>query len=213
MPRHNPLDPSAYHLFKSKVWSSLKQGKKLQSITGLCSIIAIFLLVLVTNQGQKISPPLVNADTESTRSLASTQPVESNEFYSQWKKKVAEQIADTSDIPSGKISRQPNPLEKLVFGDLKGYYLLQLEGIKIKEMRLEQNYKSDEIPQYLGEEFTFLNAHKNLWWVSFSSLQVKERKDKESIISLLDSSHKVIGEAYFSWDVAGRMTSFKIEKK
>lgn len=213
MPSHKPLEPSIYHLFNNKIWKSLKQGKKLQSLTGLCSIVAIFLLVLITNQSHKLSSPLDNTSAESTREIASTLPVESNEFYSQWKKKVAEQIADTSDIPSGKISRQPNPLEKLVFGDLKGYYLLQMEGIKIKEMRLEQNYKSEEIPQYLGEEFSFLNSHKNLWWVNYSSLEVKERKDKESIISLLDSSNKVIGEAYFSWDVAGRMTSFKIEKK
>lgn len=213
MPRHNPLVQKTYHLFNSKVWNSLKQGKRLQSITGLCSIVAILLLVLITNQSDKLTPSMDNVGPESTRGIASTQSVESNEFYSQWKKKIAEQIADTSDIPSGKLSRQPNPLEKLVFGDLKGYYLLQMEGIKIKEMRLERNYKSDEIPQYLGEEFSFLNAHKNLWWLSYSSLEVKERKDKESIISFLDSTNKIIGEAYFSWDVAGRMTSLKIEKK
>lgn len=214
MPRQNPSEQSTSHLFNSKVWQSLKKGKRLQSITGLSSIVAIFLLVLITNQSHKLpSSSLDQASTESLRGIASTQPIESNEFYSQWKKKIAEQIADTSDIPSGKMSRQPNPLEQLVFGELKGYYLLQMEGMKIKEMRLEQNYKVDEIPQSLGEEFSFLNSHKNLWWLNYDSLRIKERKKSESVISLLDSSNKIVGEASFSWDVAGRMTSLKIEKK
>lgn len=213
MSRQNPLEQSTYHLFNSKVWNSLKQGKRLRSLAGVSSMVAIFLLVFITNQSHKISFSLEQASSVAPRGIASTQTVESNEFYSQWKKKIAEQIAETSEIPSGKMSRQPNPLEKLVFGELKGYYLLHMEGMKIKEMLLEQKYKTDEIPQYFGSELSFLNSHKNLWWLNYHSLIMKEKKKGESIISLLDSSNKIVGEASFLWDDAGRMTSLKIEKK
>jgi len=211
----NPPNQTSEQISNFKIWTLINEKKRIQSIGGISTIVVIFLLVLFTNQSNKLAPESTLVKSDSTRDIASTKMgiSESNEFYSQWKKKIASQIAETSDIPSGKISRQPSPLESLVFGDLKGYYLLHMEGVKIKEMRLDQKFKPEEIPRYLGEEFTFLNSHKDLWWVSYNSLSVKERKKQESIVSLLDSSSKIIGEAYFTWDAAGRMTSLKIEKK
>lgn len=92
------------------------KGKKIQSIGGLGSIVVIFLVVFLTNQDRISSLKIKDTESihESVRGLASAQIQETNDFSSQWKKNIAVQIAETSEIPWGKVSRKPSPLEQLV---------------------------------------------------------------------------------------------------
>lgn len=207
------LDPQFFFINKVNL-SLIKNRKKIKSAGGLFSLGIVFIIVLISNQKNSSVMEELPYVADSGRGIASAKMSETNEYYSQWKKKVATQLAELSEVPSGKISRKPSPLEQLVFGELKGFYMFQMDGNKVKGMQLNEKYQSQDIPHYFGNESVFLNAHRDLWWVSYKSLsKEKSTQELQSVVSLLDSSHQVVGEAIFSWSGDGGLTSLKIEKK
>jgi len=207
------LNPQKFYLNKNSL-NLISDKKKIKSAGGLITLVAIFLAVLIINQKDVSVIDELPYVADNGRGIASAKVSETNEYYSQWKKKVVTQLAELSEIPSGKISRQPSPLEQLVFGELKGFYMFQMDGSKVKELHLNEKYQSQDIPHYFGNEAAFLNAHSELWWLNFKSLsKEKGTQGLQSVVSLLDSSHHVVGEAIFSWNEDGGLTSLKIEKK
>lgn len=188
-------------------------SKKMGSTLGLSSLVAVFLVVLIVNENGSKYDDEEKEDLSSHRGLASASVKSNIVSESLWKKRLATQIAEFSNFPSAKSARQPNPIEKLVFGDLKGYYLMKLDGDKVKGMYLNSQNMGDDIPKYLGEEISFLKRNRDLWAVNFEEVSLKQREGFKSVVSLFDASQNEIGMAEFVWDTLGHITSLKIEKK
>lgn len=185
---------------------------KIRSALGLTGLLFVFMAVFFANEktisemdqsSLGVAPGSVsgvNRDPDSVPSVDNA-----------WQKKLATHLAEMRDVPSGKSARHPNAIEQFLFGELKGYYLMELKDNKVREMMLRQK-EAEDVPHYLGEELVFLEKNKEMWWIGFDSLSVKERNLGKSTVNLLDKSHQVIGEASFAWDSEGRLLSLKIEK-
>lgn len=188
-------------------------SRKISSAIGLITVISVFIIVVIVNDNNSQEELADSVALSSQRGIASSPVVSQNLNDSFWKKRIAMQISETSGLPSAKLARQPNPIENLVFGELKGYYLMKLDGEKVNGLLLNTQNMSEDVPQYFGEELSFLEKNRQLWSIDFHDLAIKKRESHSSVISLLDGLKKEIGMAEFSWDSMGHMTSLKIEKK
>lgn len=198
-------------MLDTKVNFAAKNSNKIRSAFGISGIVFVFIAVTFVNQKtvNQVDQSSIVADGRNVASVASMQ---NNVLHdSAWKKNLASRLAEMSKVPGGKIARQASAIENFVFGELKGYYLMELRGEKVSEMFLKQKEAADA-PRYLGEEFSFLENNKQFWWINFSNLELKERTSEKSVIKLLDSGRKVVGEASFSWDSSGRLLSLKLDQ-
>ncbi len=193
--------------------SSVKQNTgKIRSVLGLGGLLFVFVAVFFVNE--KTVSELDQSSMASinlTESGVNRDPDSIPTTDNAWQKKLASHLAHMQAVPSGKSARQPNAIEKFLFGELKGYYLMEMKNDRVREMILKQK-EAEDVPHYLGEELVFLEKNKEMWWVGFESLAVKERNKDKSVVNLLDKSQQVIGAASFAWDGSGRMLSLKIEK-
>lgn len=187
--------------------------KKMKSVIGLGSLVSVFLIVLLVNENSSKQNDIHSLELSSHRGIASASLSSKTVSESIWKRRLASQISEFSDLPSAKLARQPNALETLMFGELKGYYLLKLEGNKVGGMLLSTQNVSEDIPEYFGSEHSFLKKNRDLWIVSFDEIALKERDSSKSIFSLFDSKKNEIGLAEFAWDPSGHMTAFKLVRK
>lgn len=183
---------------------------KIRSLVGLGALVFIFVAVFFVNDNT-VNELELSSKLE-LRGVASVHPLDEAARDTSWQKKLATQIAGLPLVPNGKLARLPSPMEALLFGELKGYYLMSLKQEKVSEMLLRNSGVSDA-PKYFGEELSFLQKNRDLWWLNFSQVKLKERGPQKSVVDLLDSSHHIVGEALFSWDPQGRMLSLKVEKR
>lgn len=190
--------------------SNKQKTTKIRSALSLISIVFIFVTVFFVNEKTVIE--IEKSSQSRNREIASAYTLNRFEQDLSWQKKLASRISESSDVPEGKSARAPNSIEKFLFGELKGYYLMGLEDEKIREMILKQK-EAEDAPRYLGTEISFLEKNKNMWWIDFSDSEFRLRTRSKSVVSLLDSSKKIVGEASFSWDSSGRLLSLKIEKQ
>lgn len=192
-------------------------SKKINSALGLVTVMGVFLVVILINGNGNQKLEEGSAQLSSQRGIASAMVVNQNFNDSQWKKRIAMQIAETNHLPSAKTARPPNPVENLIFGELKGFYLMKLDGDKVHSMilnaQMNNQDKEDEIPKYFGEEMSFLKKNRSLWTVDFQAVELKKRETDHSVVSLIDGYRNEVGTAEFSWDSMGHMTALKIEKK
>lgn len=191
---------------------------KFRSVVGLSGLVFVFIAVTFVNQKTvDESGFMEQSSMKSGRGVASVNQnfSSSDSFYnssdSTWKKTLATHIADLPTLPEGKAARPASALEAFVFGELKGYYLMELKGEKVSEMFLKQK-EADDAPKYKGDEISFLRKNREFWWLGFSDLEIKEQSSDKSIIHLLDSSKKVVGRASFAWDSSGHLVSLKIDQ-
>ena len=186
-------------------------SSRVRSAIGLSGLVFVFIAVTFVNQQPMNDLQQLEMSSQlEGRKVASVNSL-NFEAEAAWKKNLATQIAQMSDVPKGKAARPASALEKFVFGELKGYYLMHLHQEKVREMSLNQRDASDA-PRYLGQELRFLQTNRDFWWLDFSELEVKEQNSNRSVVALLDATHKVVGEADFAWDSEGRLLSLKINK-
>jgi hypothetical protein len=197
-------------MFYKKSNTTVNNHSKLRSALALGGIISVFIAVFLVNE--RAVNEMDMSSSVDRRGIASTHPTGTFDRDNSWQKKLATQIAGMNEMPAGKSARRPNAIEKFLFGELKGYYLMELKNQKVHEMLLKQR-EADDLPRYVGEELNFLQKNRELWWIGFSSLEVKERNNERSVVRMLDSAQRVVGEAAFTWDVAGRLLSLKLEKQ
>lgn len=186
--------------------SANSNANKVRSIFGLSGLVLVFVAVTFANQN-KVDQMEEASFASQERGIASI----SIQQDLSWKKNLSTRLSEMSQVPSGKAARPANSIENFAFGQLKGHYLMGLQGEKVSEMILKQSEVSDAARMH-GEEVSFLEKNKEVWWVDFENLELKERSQEKSVIKLMDSAKSVIGEASFSWDTDGRLLSLKIDK-
>ena len=196
-------------MLDSKINQKFGRSHQVRSVFGVGALLMIFVAVTFVNQ--KGVNQLESSSLEDSRELASVAPMGVSIEDAAWKKQLAQSIASIPEVPSGKMARAASPFENFVFGELKGYYMMELQGDKVSEIFLK-NKDAVDAPRYLGSEVSFLQKNKQMWWIGFSGLEVKETTPEKSVVTLLDSSKKAVGQADFSWDSSGRMVSLKLEK-
>lgn len=200
-------------MLDGKISTQKKSSSKFRSMTGIAGLFFVFMAVFFVNQ--KTTSDLAEGqfnmssinDPQLHRNIANFGGIDLS-----WQKKLASRLAELNDVPAGKSARHPSAIENFLFGELKGYYLMELKGNKVREMTLKQK-DAEDLPHYLGEELSFLEKNRTLWWVGFNQTSLKLKTKDKSIVSLLDENQKIVGEASFVWDEAGRMISLKLEKQ
>lgn len=190
---------------------------KVNSVFGLGTLIGVFLIVILINVNDEQKLEVNSATMSSQRGIASAMVTNQNFSDTLWKKKIATQLGETNHLPSAKVARSPYPMENLVFGDLKGFYLMKLEGDRVRSVMLNtQNSgleKFDDIPKYKGDELSFLNKNKSLWVLDFKDIVLKNREKDRSVVALFDGNKNEIGTAEFIWNDQGQLTNLKFEEK
>ncbi|MEY4615977.1 MAG: hypothetical protein RJB66_937 [Pseudomonadota bacterium] len=193
-------------MLNGKNVSTTQNQSKIKSLFGISGLVFVFIAVTFVNQN-KVNQIDEASTVSQERGLAS---ISVSEDLS-WKKNLSSRLAEMAQVPAGKAARQASAIENFAFGELKGSYLMGIQGEKVSEMLLKQKEVKDA-PQFVGEEIAFLEKNKSLWWVGFERLEVKERTQEKSVIELMDASKTVVGEASFSWDTEGHLLSLKINK-
>jgi hypothetical protein len=170
----------------------------------------VLLTVFLVNDPSSVNQ-LDQSSQVGQREIASAHPAGTFQRDLSWQKNLASRIAELNEIPEGRSARPPSSIENFLFGELKGYYLMELKDDRIHEMVLNQK-EAQDFPEFLGSEISLLERNKELWWLSFEKTNLKSRSTMNSVVQLLDQDQKVIGEAAFAWDADGRLMNLKIEK-
>lgn len=183
------------------------RNKKVQSLFGLLSLVFVFIVVMTVNAPDRThDKDQVPSRNSEVRGPDSVPPPEAL-----WQKQLAAQISEIERIPSGKSARAPNAIEKFLFGELKGYYLMELRGERVQEMTLRDNEVADA-PQFLGSELKFLEKYKDMWWLDFHQMFIENQSSTSTEVSLRDQANHVVGRALFTWGQHGRLLSLRIDQ-
>lgn len=193
--------------------------KKAQSIVALLSLAMVFVAVVVVNQKtlnqQNLSQSSYGPSTfaeGASRNVASASPIkEDGGGDKAWQRDLASKVSQVNIHQNGKVGHVISPLERFLFEELRGQYVMGLSADRIKGMKLRD--EGGEAPlNHFGKEIEWFEKHRELWWISFSKAALKSRKNQETVLSLFDQGENLIGEAHFEWDPAGRMVSLVLEK-
>lgn len=176
----------------------------------ISSMLIIFLTVGLLNY-QLSRQQEDSMDKGQGRGLASAPLVEPGD------KKLAESQlkllrAGERDVAS--LGSHPTLEERFRLETLEGKYAVRFQGGHVEEARYIEPISSLSQPMYIPDRASFLAQHHRLMADSVSQVVHKSEERTEDkfteVYSLLDSSHQVLGEAFFEMDRYGRVLAIRI---
>ena len=169
------------------------------------SILSVVILSVITNQFIT-RPRTMDASNRGIASVGSTQ-FQAAEV--RWEHALANELSNGHDL-KGHIAERPSLRDELLFGTLEGRYGARLKEGRVLSLELLQSADSPSGIS-LSDRSAFLSKYKNVLAAEYSRVGLQSKSDTQEIWSLVDEDRTVVGQAKFSFDAEGRVSSLTLE--
>ena len=177
------------------------------------SLAMVFLTALLINSNDNVQ---FNSQDRESRSLASVGAEIGLERNESLEKKIAKSLSATSaQRKPASFGQTPSPADEFKFGFLESKYSVKFYQGKVQEVQFADAPNQNVEPRYLSNRMQFINKHKELFPVPFSSTVSLNREVVDQRIhetyALLNSDQAKVGQISFELDVYGRLLGMKVK--
>lgn len=176
------------------------------------SLAMVFLTAVLINSNDSQN----SVNDNGSRSLASVGAEIGLERNESFEKKIAKTISSTTiQRRPASFGQAPSPADDFKFGFLESKYAVKFYQGKVQEVEFADSPNQNIEPRYLSNRMKFINKHKNLFSVPFSSTVSLNREVVDQRIhetyALLNSDQAKVGQISFELDVYGRLLGMKVK--
>lgn len=157
------------------------------------SLLSVFVVTLSLNEWIQVASQKINA----SRGVASV-PAQDIEKQIKLERNWASQLQGEKMRP-GLMAEQPSQLDHLLFGVLQGDVKMTRNGSLISELEMVK-------PVELKNREEFLESYRNVWSVSFESVQLDSSNNNQETYFLIDKQGKKVGRAIFGLESLQNVT-------